>query len=198
MGARSTWPFGPAEGSQYSSDDITYGQLPQDQEQQQEQQDQEPAHAIIGEIARLLRETRGNMLVAASMLGSITIGMALEARFAGRALQPDMFRALNVFLLLGLICCWLRALTLLALAGRPVLNAVSELRWRTGAPLDPRAPWLTLPPVGDDPEQWTWIRAHLLVGAARLARYRIHLADTWTYITAIWFVAWTVIIIMGF
>ncbi|HWG62684.1 MAG TPA: hypothetical protein VG253_13320, partial [Streptosporangiaceae bacterium] len=43
--------------------------------------------------------------------------------------------------------------------------------------------WVTLPPVGADPAVWTWNRAYLLLGAARLARYRMQFADTWTYFT---------------
>ena len=85
-------------------------------------------------------------------------------------LRPSLLGVANVGLLGGVLACWLVAVFLLARAGRPVLNAVSELRWVTGAPLDPRAGWLTLPPVGAAPAEWTWNRAHLLLGAARLAR----------------------------
>jgi len=105
--------------------------------------------------------------------------------------------AVNIGLLCGLLFCWLRAVTLLALAGRPVLDALSEIRWKTGAPLDTRPRWLTLPPQGTDPDEWTWMRAHMLVGAARLGRYRVQLADTWTYVTAAYFVVWTVIVFLG-
>jgi hypothetical protein len=193
MGARSIWPSGPAEGWQDSPGDSTDGQVPPDQAQ-----DYGPAHAIIGELARLLRETRGYLVVGGGVLAAITIGIALEAGFAARALQPGASRVVNIGLVLGLVICWLRAITLLALAGRPVLNALSELRWQTGAPLDPRPGWLTLPPVGDCPDEWTWIRAHLLLGAARLARHRVQLADKWVYVTASCFVVWTAIVIIGF
>ena len=148
-------------------------------------------------MAGLLRDTRGNMLVGGGVLGAITIGIALEATFSSRALRPGPVGVINVGLLCGMLVCWLRAVTLLALAGRPVLDALSELRWRTGAPLDPRPRWLTLPPIESSPGEWTWIRAHLLLGAARLARYRIQLADTWTYLTAACFLVWTAVILTG-
>jgi hypothetical protein len=164
----------------------------------QVQQDRGPAHALIGELAGLLRETRGYLLAGGAVLGAITIGIALEAGFAARALQPGALRLVNIALLLGLVLCWLRAVTLLALAGRPVLNALSELRWQTGSPLDPRAEWLTLPPVGAYLDEWSWTRAHLLLGAARLARHRVQLADKWVYVTASCFVVWTAIVIIGF
>jgi hypothetical protein len=123
--------------------------------------------------------------------------MALEARFAARMLQPGIFRAVNVGLLFGLLCCLLIATVMLTVANRPTIYALNELRWVTGAPLDTRARWVTLPPVGADPDQWTWIRAHLLVGAARLARERAHRADTWTYLTAAYFLVWTAVIAIG-
>ncbi|MGH3295872.1 MAG: hypothetical protein ACRDP7_29145, partial [Trebonia sp.] len=104
---------------------------------------------------------------------------------------------INFGLLCGIVLCGLVAAFLLARASRPVLNALSELRWVTGAPLDPRPGWVTLPPVGADPGEWTWNRAYLLLGAARLARYRMQFADTWTYFTGGCFLAWTMLVILG-
>lgn len=194
MTARPTWPSRPTMGDQYHPhDDYDQEQAPPDQALQ----DQGPAHAVIAEMAGLLLETRSNMLMGGGVLGAIAIGIALEAGFSARALQPGTFRVINIGLMCGLVFCWLIAVTLLALVGRPVLDALSRLRWRTGSPLDPRAKWLTLPPLGTNPEEWTWIRAHLLVGAARLARYRIQLADTWTCVTAACFLVWTAVIILG-
>jgi len=63
--------------------------------------------------------------------------------------------------------------------------------------VDPRALWLTLPPAESDPEEWTWTRAHLLLGAARMTRSRIQLADTWTYVTAAFFLIWTALVLLG-
>jgi hypothetical protein len=81
--------------------------------------------------------------------------------------------------------------------GRPVHHALSELRWRTGAPLEPRPRWVTLPPAETSPEEWAWSRAHLLLGAARMTRCRIQLADTWTYVTAGFFLIWTAVVLLG-
>ena len=189
MGA---WPAGPSWPTEVQASD-----QPQP-DRAYEDQGHEPAHAIIGELARLLSETRANMLAGLGILAAIAIGMALEAGFAAARTQlPVIFRVVNIGLLLGLVCCWLTAMALLAIPGRPVLDALSELRWKTGAPLDPRAPWLTLPPVGDNPDQWTWTRAHLLIAAARVTRYRVHRSDTWTFATACCFILWTVVIMTG-
>jgi hypothetical protein len=147
-------------------------------------------------MARLLSDKRG-MVLGGMVMSAITIGIALEAAFSVRVARPGVTGAVNVGLLCGLVFCWLRAVTLLALAGRPVHNALSEARWKTGAPLDSRPRWLTVPPAGTSPQEWTWARAHLLLGAARQARYRIQLADTWTYVTGAYFLLWTAVILLG-
>jgi hypothetical protein len=38
---------------------------------------------------------------------------------------------------------------------------------------------------------------NLLLGAARIRRERVHLADTWTFITAGCFLAWTLAVLLG-
>lgn len=159
--------------------------------------DQGPAGAVIGEMAGLLRDTRGGMMADGCMLSAITIGIALEAGFSARALRPSVTGVINLGLLCGMLACWLAAVFLLARAGRPVLKAVSELRWVTGAPLDPRAGWLTLPPPGANAAEWTWNRAYVLLAAARLARHRMQFADTWTYLTVGYFLVWTMVIVLG-
>jgi len=178
-----SWPFGPGEGY-YADQDRA---LPEQRE----------AMGVITELAALLRDARVNLAISAGTLGAITIGLALEAAFSPVALRADALGLVNGALLFGLLVCWLRAMLLLATAGRPVIDALSELRWRTGAPIDPRARWLSLPPVGSNPEEWTWVRAHLLVGAARLSRYRLQRADTWTYLTAGGFLVWSAFLLLG-
>lgn len=184
---RPSWPSGPAQGYHPDNQTRLDHALP----------DQRPAHEVIAEMAGLLRDTRVNILVGGGILCAIAIGIALEAAFSTRALQPSVAGFINGILLCAALLCWLRAVTLLALAGRPLLNRLSEIRWGTGAPLDPRPRWLTLPPTGCNPEEWTWVRAQLLVGAARMARYRTHLADTWTYLAAAGFGVWTVVVFLG-
>ena len=159
--------------------------------------DQGPAGAVIGEMADLLRDTRASMMTDGCILGAITIGIAVVAGVSARGLPPGLAGLVDLGLLVGVMASWLVAVIMLAWAGRPVLNAVSELRWVTGAPLDPRAQWLTVPPPQADPVEWTWNRAHLLVAAARLARYRMQFADTWTYLAGGCFLAWTVVIVLG-
>lgn len=158
--------------------------------------DQGPAGAVIGEMADLMLDTRASIMTDGCMLGAILIGIAVEAGPA-HVLRPGLAGLVNLGLLGGVLACWLAAVCMLARAGRPVLNAVSELRWVTGAPLDPRAGWLTVPPADADQAEWSWNRAHLLVGAARLARYRMLFADTWTYLAGGFFLALTVVLVLG-
>ena len=187
MIGRPSWPYRP-----------TRGRDPGDRAMpDRAQPDQGLAHEAIGEMASLLLDTRSGLLMGGSVLSAITIGIGLEAAFSGRVLHPGVVGAFNVGLLLGLLFCWLTAVVLLAQAGRPVHHALSHLRWRTGAPLDPRPRWMTLPPAETTPEEWAWTRAHLLLGAARMNRARIQLADTWTYVTAAFFLIWTALVLLG-
>jgi hypothetical protein len=158
--------------------------------------DRGPAQEAIAEMARLLHDTRDGMFLDGSVLSAITIGIAVEAAFSPSVLRPSMAGLACGALLAGLIICWLRAGALLLLAGRPVLDQLNDQRWRAGAPLDPRrARWLTSAPSEENADAWA--RVNLLLGAARIRRERIHLVDTWTFITAACFLAWTATVLLG-
>ena len=192
MTAPATWPTRNHEAAQPDDDDPGGQAAPAEA-----MSGHKHAHEVITEMAGLLRDNRSGMLADGCLLGAVAAGFALEAGVAAREPRPGLIGVINLGLLCGIVFCWLVAAFLVARASRPVLNAVSELRWVTGAPLDPRPAWVTLPPVGADPAEWTWNRAYLLLGAARLARYRMQFADTWTYFTGGCFLAWTMIIILG-
>ncbi len=160
--------------------------------------DRGPAQEVIGEMAGLLRDTRGGLFLGGSVLSAVTIGMALEVAFSPSVLRPGAAGVACVGLLGALILCWLRASVLLFLAGRPVLDQLSDQRWRSGAPVDPRVRWqLTLRPAADSADAWSWSRVNLLLGAARIRGERIHLADTWTFVTAACFMVWTAVAFLG-
>jgi hypothetical protein len=159
--------------------------------------DRGPAQQAIGEMARLLRDTRGSMLLGGSVLSAVTIGIALEAAFSPSVLRPDAAGLVRLALLAGLLACWLRAGALLLLAGRPVLGQLNDQRWRTGAPVDPRVRWLCVTAAEDGEQEWTWTHVNLMLGAARIRSERVHLADTWTFITAGCFLVWTALAFLG-
>jgi hypothetical protein len=159
--------------------------------------DADAGRDAIAEMAGLLRDTGSSVLAAGAILAAITLGIALEVAFSGRVLRPGPAGVASGLLLCAMLCCWLRAVSLLALSGRPVLDALGELRWRTGAPADPRPRWLTLPPVDAAPEEWSVMRAHLLLAAARLGRERAQHTVTWALVTAACFAVWTVALLAG-
>ena len=57
--------------------------------------------------------------------------------------------------------------------------------------------WAGRPAAEDGEQQWTWSHVRLMLGAARIRSERVHLADTWTFITAGCFLVWTVLAFFG-
>ena len=159
--------------------------------------DRGPAQNQIAEMATLLSSTRGSTILGGSVLSALTIGIAIEAAFSPSVLRPGLAGVVSVSLLGCVIVCWLRAASLLLLASRPVLDQLNEHRWRTGAPLDPRVRWLSTPTAGDSQAAWSWTRVNMMLGAARIRRERIHIADTWMFITIACFLIWTVTVLLG-
>ena len=75
---RPSWPYRPAAGH-----DPRGRALPD-----RAQLDQGPAQEIIGQMAWLLRDTRGSMLLGGSVLSAIAVGIRLgAARLARRPTQ---------------------------------------------------------------------------------------------------------------
>jgi hypothetical protein len=155
--------------------------------------DRDLVRELIGDMAGLLNDIRPTMFLDGIILAALTLGISLEAALAPTPLPRGAGGIAGGVLLACLVLCWITAVALLVLAGRPVLGIVSDHRWKAGAPLDPRARWLTLPPIEATPEEWTWVRAHLLVGAARIRMNRVQAALTWTLVTTGLFLGWTAI-----
>jgi hypothetical protein len=155
------------------------------------------AHAAIGEMADLLLHSRGSTVTDGCLLGAIAAGLGLEAGLSPRVLPPGPAGVIGLGPLAAVVVCWLVSVVLLAWANRPVLNSVNQLRWVTGAPLDPRPRWIPLPPAAAGQAAWTWNRAHLLLGAARLTRHRTRFADTWTCFTGGCFILWTLFVVLS-
>jgi hypothetical protein len=158
--------------------------------------DRGPAQDQVAEMARLLRATRGSVVLGGSILSALSVGIALEAAFSPSVLRPGVAGAACVSLLGALILCWLRAASLLLLASRPVLDQLNDHRWRTGGPLDPRVRWLTSPSAEGE-SSWDWAQVNLMLGAVRIRRERIQLAGTWAFITVACFLVWTVTVLLG-
>lgn len=155
------------------------------------------AQELIGDMAGLLNNTRSTMFLDCGILAGLALGIALEAALAPGSPRHGAAGVASSVLLVCLVASWLTAMALLVLAGRPVLGIVSDHRWKAGAPLDPRARWLSLPAIEATPEEWTWVRAHLLLGAARIRMNRVQAALNWTFVSTAVFLAWTVVALLG-
>src|SRR5437660_11788112 len=92
--------------------------------------DRGPVQNQIAELAVLLSNTRGSMILGGSVLSALTIGIALEAAFSPSVLRSGLAGMVAVSLLGCVILCWLRAASLVLLAGRPVLDQLNDHRWR--------------------------------------------------------------------
>jgi hypothetical protein len=189
MGATLAAPAESAEG-QPGSSDAGPSRIPASESPGR-------AQVVIGEMAWLLRDARGSMLVGGSVLGGITIGVSVEAALSPAVIRPGLAGLGAVAVLTVLIGCWFRAAALLLLSGRPVLGQLSAHRWRTGAPVDPRVRWVTVPPAGAGAAAWDWTSVNLLLGAVRIRCERVHLAQVWTLVTAAVFGVWTVLIFLS-
>ena len=157
---------------------------------------QASAQELLAEMAALIRDTRPSLVVSGSVAAAVLAGLAIESvalPLAGRG--PGAVAAVALFALVAL--CLLRTLTLIVLAGLPLAQSLSQQRVVSGAPLDPRAPWASIPVPGTDPRSWSWARAHLLLSQARFRADRIQAATSWALVTATVFLAWTSVVLLA-
>lgn len=91
--------------------------------------DRGPAQNVIAEMARLLRDTRGRVLLGGSGLSALTIGIALEAVLSPSVLRPGLAGVLCVSLLGCVILCWLRAAALLLADTWTFITVTCFLLW---------------------------------------------------------------------
>ena len=157
---------------------------------------QETAQELLAEMAALIRDTRLSLVVSGSVAAAVLIGLATESvvsPLAGRG--PGPVAATVLFAVVAL--CLLRTLTLIVLAGLPLGQALSQQRVTSGAPLDPRAPWASIPAPEADSRAWAWARAHLLLSQARFRADRIQAATTWALVTAAAFLVSTAVVLLA-
>ena len=130
--------------------------------------------------------------VGGAAAGAIAIGTAIEAAALPLISRTGPGVAVVGILFLILVLCLLRTVTLFVMSGLPLGRVLDEQRVRTGAPLDPRARWATIPAPGDVPGlPWGWDRAYLLLSQARFRAERIQAAMNWALVTTGAFLAFT-------
>jgi hypothetical protein len=160
------------------------------------------AQAVLGEMAGMLRDSRPGALFCGAAIAAITIGTAVEAAALPLVSHngPGMVIVGGLFAILTL--CVLRTVTLLVVSGLPLEQALAQQRLAAGAPLDPRAPWATIPvpgavsqPAAPTGGVWSWNRAYLLLSQARYRAERVQAALNWALITSGVFLASTAALI---
>lgn len=164
--ATGQWPGGSRNPADAPPDDLSSGDA--------------QAQAVLGEMAALLRDSRPGAAICGAAIAAITVGTAIEAAALplGSRAGPGMAIVGGLFAILAL--CVLRTVTLLVVSGLPLGQALARQRLAAGAPLDPRAPWATIPAPGHlsqaEAGAWSWRRAYLLLSQARYRAERIQAA----------------------
>jgi hypothetical protein len=120
---------------------------------------------VTGDARRLTLCSVG--LLAADLIGAAAVVSASLARGYVLALG-------SVGLLLPAIAGWLVTAALVLLSERPVFYAFDHLRWETGAPVDPAAPWspLGVLPLADSVFAWDHVAPLIAATTVRQARAR--------------------------
>jgi hypothetical protein len=111
------------------------------------------AQELLAEMAALIRDTRPYLIVSAAVAAAVLIGLAVESTTwpVGRP-GPGAVAVTALFAAVAL--CLLRTLALIVLAGLPLGHVLSQQRVSAGAPLDPRAPWASVPAPEATSEPW--------------------------------------------
>jgi len=143
----------------------------------------------VAAYTRRLTHISGGLL-AAVLLGAATVTSALAVRG-----QPLTIGASG--LLLPVVLSWLTAAVLLAVSENPVSRALGELRWMTGAPVDPSAPWSPLASYPPANAEITWDYMVALIAAATRQHARARLALSAAIVTAAAFLLWTALSLLA-
>jgi hypothetical protein len=159
-------------------------------------EDSVSARELLAEMAALIRDTRPYLIVSSAVAGAVLIGLAVEAAIVPvGGPGPGAVAAGALFVVVALSL--LRTLTLIVLAGLPLGQALSQHRVISGAPLDPRAPWASVPRLEDPGATWGWNRAYLLLSQARFRAERIQAATTWALVTTAAFLAFSAVLLLA-
>lgn len=148
--------------------------------------------AGIARITAVLGDTRRLALICGALLAADVAGVIVTGSALLR-LRHDAVTISAAVLLLPAAAAWLTAALLLVLAEQPVAGSLSQLRYDTGAPADPSAPWppLGVPTLADADLESRHIAP--LIGAAALVHARTRRALLASVIATAGFLLWTAI-----
>lgn len=144
--------------------------------------------AAISEITSAAASTRSLVLVSGGLL-AVDIGGA-AASVAELLTHRDAIALGSVGLLVPVLLCWLVAAALVVRAESPVADALSGLRWATGARVDPSAPWLPLGTRPDPDSEPEWAQVESVIVAAVVRHARARLALSAAVVTSAGFLLW--------
>jgi hypothetical protein len=136
---------------------------------------------VTGSTRRLTHICAG--LLAAVLVGAATVTSALAV--SKRPLAIDV-----AWLLMPVVLSWLAAAVLLAVSESPVSRTFGEIRWMTGAPVDPSAPWSPLGAYPSADAEVTWDYVVALIAAATRQQARARLALSGAVVTTVLFLLW--------
>ena len=144
--------------------------------------------ADIAELASAIGDPLSLLLISGGLLAADLAGAA--ATVAILLTHGGAVAVGTAGLLIPVALSWLVAAALLLWAERPVADAVGELRWMTGAPVDlaaPCSPWGVHPPPT---AHLAWPCMVRLIGAVAIRHGRARLALCAAIFTTSGFLAW--------
>jgi hypothetical protein len=134
-----------------------------------------------GDAHRLILSSVG--LLATDLIAAAVVVAALFTR--GHVLGLGM-----AGLLLPVVAAWVVTAVLVLLAEWPVAYAFGQLRWGTGAPVDPSAPWSPLGVLPLSDAAVTWDHVVPLIAAATVRQTRARRALLCAVLTTVAFFCW--------
>jgi uncharacterized membrane protein len=136
---------------------------------------------VTGNTRRLTHVCGG--LLAAVLVGAATVTAALAVTGKPTAIG-------FAGLLVPVVLSWLVAAVMLAVSETPVSRTFGEIRWMTGAPVDPSAPWSPLIAYPSADAEVTWDYVVALIAAATRQHARTRLALAAAVVTTALFLLW--------
>src|SRR6266566_1685357 len=158
--------------------------------------DRSPAGETLREMNELLRDTRPSVRMSRAIVVAVTVGAAVEAAAVPINLHAGVGTVVCLGLLAALALSVIRTTALMALAGRPLMNQLGELRRQTGAPVDPTVPWTPVRILPLASPAAVRDRAQRALAAAHFRSERLHLALGWATVAMIGFCAWSLALLI--
>jgi hypothetical protein len=147
--------------------------------------------AVVGEITSAVDRTQGLFLMSGGLLAGDAAGTVAVA--VGLLGHRGALAVGTAGLLIPVTLGWLVSAALLLWAQRSVDDALGELRWVTGAPVDLsiRRPFVSVLPSLTPEAEWPHVVR--LIGAVAVRQGRARLALSAAILTTAGFLAWTVV-----